>query len=249
MYNIGIIGYGVVGRAIDYTFSKRNKVIKYDKYNTYHKFSDLASTDFVFISVPTPFLRSDNRMDASAVEESLTRLESISYQGIVIIKSTLPPGFTEKLSSGRELKILFNPEFLRQSTTPNEDFANQKIVVIGASSKKDFESLEKLYQSVLSSDAQYFMTTYSEAEMVKISQNTMLASRVMLANMIYEACEEAKLDYNLIKKLAFTNCNLIGGEMVSVPGPDGKLGFGGKCLPRTYPLFHQFFLLLWLVHL
>ena len=107
--------------------------------------------------------------------------------------------------------------------------------------KKDFESLEKLYQSVLSSDAQYFMTTYSEAEMVKISQNTMLASRVMLANMIYEACEEAKLDYNLIKKLAFTNCNLIGGEMVSVPGPDGKLGFGGKCLPKDISAFSSIF--------
>ena len=60
--------------------------------------------------------------------------------------------------------------------------------------------------------------------------------------MIYEACEEAKLDYNLIKKLAFTNCNLIGGEMVSVPGPDGKLGFGGKCLPKDISAFSSIFL-------
>ncbi len=241
MYNVGIIGYGVVGKAIDYTFSKKNEVIKYDKYNRHHSFSDLASTDFVFISVPTPFIRSDGSMDVSAVEESLVRLESINYRGIVIIKSTLPPGSTEKLSSRRELKILFNPEFLRQSTTPNEDFANQKLVVIGASSKTDFESVEKLYKSVLSDDAQYFMTTYTEAEMVKISQNTMLGSRVLLANMIFKACEKANLDYNLIKKLAFDECDLLGPEMVSVPGPDGKLGFGGKCLPKDMFAFSSIF--------
>ena len=241
MYNIGIIGYGVVGKAISHTFSINNKIIKYDKYNKLDSFSDLVSSDFVFISVPTPFIMSEYRMDASAVKESLDRLESINYQGIVIIKSTLPPGTSNELSNNRDLKIAFNPEFLRQSTTPNEDFANQKIVIIGTDQDSIFKSVKKLYENVLCEEARYFMTTKTEAEMIKISQNTMLASRVLIANMIFEACNEANLDYNLIKKLAFNECDLLGPEMVSVPGPDGKLGFGGKCLPKDMFAFSSIF--------
>ena len=60
----------------------------------------------------------------------------------------------------------------------------------------------------------------------------MLSSRVAIANMIYDACQEIGVDYETIKKIAFDRFEILGPYMAQVPGPDGKRGFGGKCLPK-----------------
>ena len=83
--------------------------------------------DFVFIMVPTPFDCNVNQVDDSAVLESLEKLGKGGYRKIVIIKSTIPPGACLRYSQNFNLNIVFNPEFLRESTTPNEDFENQEI--------------------------------------------------------------------------------------------------------------------------
>ena len=89
---IGIIGYGVVGKAIANTLSEKYVIVKYDKFEKYDEFKDLKNCNFIFISVPTPFDHDrDNIIDDSVVE-SLESLVKISYEGVVIIKSTLPVG-------------------------------------------------------------------------------------------------------------------------------------------------------------
>ena len=60
---IGIIGFGVVGKAIDATLSEEYKIVKYDKYSEYNKFEDLKNCDFIFIAVPTPFDCNKNKID------------------------------------------------------------------------------------------------------------------------------------------------------------------------------------------
>jgi len=65
----------------------------------------------------------------------------------------------------------------------------------------------------------------------------MLASRVALANIIFDACEKFHVDYKLLKEIAFDNFEIIGPHMCIVPGPDGKRGFGGKCLPKDIRAF------------
>lgn len=229
---IGIIGYGVVGKAVDYTLSRSYSIIKYDKYVNIDHFSELSKCEFVFITVPTPFDYSQKNVDDSAVIESLDKLSSIGYGGIVIIKSTILPGSTDKYSEKYPLKLVFNPEFLRESTTPNEDFSNQNCVVVGTPVSKIFEEIKSMYEAVLAEDTNFHHLSFKEAEMVKYSQNTMLASRVALANLIYDACTSLGLDYNLIKSLAFDNFEIIGPHMTEVPGPDSRRGFGGKCLPK-----------------
>ena len=69
-------------------------------------------------------------------------------------------------------------------------------------------------------------------QLLKYSQNTTLASRVIIANIIYDACEELGISYDTIKKIAFDRFEILGPHMTIVPGPDGKRGFGGKCLPK-----------------
>ena len=89
--NIGIIGYGVVGKVTSLTFKKSYNVVKYDKFQNLDPFQSLINTEFTFIMVPTPF---DCNLTSRplAVKESLLRLDEINYKGIVIIKSTIPPG-------------------------------------------------------------------------------------------------------------------------------------------------------------
>ncbi len=235
--SIGLIGYGVVGKAASLTFEKRYKVIKFDKFQDLDPFSDLKICKFVFIMVPTPFDCTKNEVDLSAVNESLNRLKDIEYDGIVIIKSTIPPGTCNSYKDQFDFDIVFNPEFLRESTTPNEDFQNQDTVVIGTSSEFVFEQVKEMFSKVLVPDAKYYHTTTSEAEMIKTAQNTMLASRVALANMVYDACEKNKVDYNLVREIAFDKFDILGPHMTQVPGPDGERGFGGKCLPKDIRAF------------
>ena len=237
MEKIGIIGYGVVGKAAVNTLNKGYEIVKYDKFQDLDAFSSLAVCDFVFIMVPTPFDCHYNKVDLSAVEESLNKLEDLGYGGVVIIKSTIPPGTSDNYSKVYNFKIVFNPEFLRESTTPNEDFENQYTIVIGSDSGKVFQSVKDMFSKVLVPNATYYHTSAREAEMIKTAQNTMLASRVALANMIYDACLENNIDYNKVKKIAFDKFEILGHHMTQVPGPDGERGFGGKCLPKDIRAF------------
>lgn len=239
--NIGLIGHGVVGKAASLTLEKRYKIIKFDKFQDLDPFSDLKLCKFVFIMVPTPFDCTKNEVDLSAVDESLKRLKDIGYDGTVIIKSTIPPGTCNSYKDRFDFNIVFNPEFLRESTTPNEDFQNQDTVVIGTSSEFVFEQVQEMFSKVLVPDAKYYHTTVSEAEMIKTAQNTMLASRVALANMVYDACVENNIEYNKVKEIAFDSFSILGPHMTQVPGPDGSRGFGGKCLPKDIRAFSTVF--------
>ena len=235
--SIGIMGYGVVGKAAANTLVKAYNIIKYDKYQNLDSFDELLATDYIFIAVPTPFDCSLNAVDHSSVIECLEKLENLNYKNIVIIKSTVEPGFCDFHSEKYNFDIIFNPEFLRESTTPNEDFENQETIVIGTNSKEKYNSVRKMYEGVLVPNANYFHTTSKEAEMIKCAQNTMLASRVALANMIFEACKSNGVDYDIIKSIAFDRFEIIGPHMTQVPGPDGNFGFGGKCLPKDIRAF------------
>ena len=72
---IGIIGYGVVGKAATKTFERKYEIVKYDKYQNLDSFELLLECDFVFIMVPTPFDCDKNTVDESAIIESLDKIE------------------------------------------------------------------------------------------------------------------------------------------------------------------------------
>ena len=229
---IGIIGYGVVGKAAANTLSDKYDLIIYDKYVDKDRFEDLIKCDMIFIMVPTPFDCKINNVDDSAILDSLDNLKRISYKNIIIIKSTVPPGSCKRYSEIYDMEIVFNPEFLRESTTPNEDFANQDTVVIGTDKVEVFSKIKQMYKEVTIPEASFYHTSTKEAEMIKCAQNTMLASRVAIANMIFDSCQNINVDYDIVRKIAFDNFDILGPHMSLVPGPDGKRGFGGKCLPK-----------------
>jgi len=230
---IGLIGYGIVGKAIDFTVSEYFETVKYDKYQEqYNDFNVLKDCEFIFIAVPTPFDCKENKSNDSAVVEALQKLQEINFNNIVIVKSTIAPGRCAFYKKEFNLNIVFNPEFLRESTTPNEDFKNQHIIVIGNDNEEQYLKTESFFKKFCREDAKYFNTSTTEAEMIKCCQNTMLASRVAVANMIYDACQKMGVNYENIREVAFKPFDIIGPHMTMVPGPDGKRGYGGKCLPK-----------------
>jgi len=239
MKKIGIIGYGVVGKAIDLTLASQFETFKFDKFSHYDPFEKLLDTSFIFISVPTPYDQSTMKTDDSAVRESLRKLDENEYSGIVIVKSTLALGSSKLYNEEYNLRLVFNPEFLRESLTPDKDFKEQDTVVIGSDSSDHFYQVKKMYEKVLIEEAEYFHTSFDAAEMVKLAQNAMLASRVALANIIFDSCESYNIDYSLLRKIAFDRFDILGPHMVQVPGPDGKRGFGGKCLPKDISAFSK----------
>lgn len=236
---IGIIGFGVVGKAAHNTFKKEYDIVIYDKYSEYDSFERLKICDWIFVMVPTPFDVSNGKFIDDNVIESLDNLKKINYTNNVVIKSTLMPGSISKYLDSYDFNIVYNPEFLRESTTPNEDFENQHTVVIGTNKENIFCELKMIYEKVLVGKPSFYQTNFKEAEMIKCSQNTMLASRVAIANMIYDACSKIGVSYKIIKEIAFDQFDIIGPHMSQVPGPDGKFGFGGKCLPKDTLMFSK----------
>jgi UDPglucose 6-dehydrogenase len=133
MINIGIIGFGFVGRAIAHGFSLHAKVRVYDKYNDIYDNieSTVNCSDFIFVSVPTP-MREDGSQDISNLEDAIVNIVKVlKGNKIVIIKSTIIPGTTRKLAERfPQLSFVFSPEFLTQRTA-DIDFINPARIILG----------------------------------------------------------------------------------------------------------------------
>ena len=116
---VGIIGQGFVGNAIYQKFKEYFVVNTYDldpqKRNTDSLKKVVDKSEFIFVCLPTPMKSIDGSCDISIVENVIEEINSINKNVIVVIKSTIPPGTTEKLNRKYEnINIVFNPEFLTE---------------------------------------------------------------------------------------------------------------------------------------
>ena len=118
---IGIVGVGFVGKALRQYFEKQKKpLLLYDKFKNIGSFEQINQADVVFICVPTPFNK-EKGFDLSFVEDIVYKIEG---EKIIVIKSTVLPGTTEKLQEKySQHKFLFNPEFLTELTA-DQDMAH-----------------------------------------------------------------------------------------------------------------------------
>jgi UDPglucose 6-dehydrogenase len=131
--NIGIIGVGVVGGAVRYGMEKLgHRVFIYDPIIANSKFEDILNTNICFICVPSPSLE-NGKCDTSIVEQTIEKLNSLSYKGIAAIKSTVSPGTTQSLKDKyfHTMKICFIPEFLRERCAITDFTENHDVCIIG----------------------------------------------------------------------------------------------------------------------
>jgi len=228
--NIGIIGQGFVGNAVFQKFKFFFKVYTFDikKELSNSTFENLLNNcRIIFICLPTP-MNKDGSCNSKLVEETIAKINS-KKQTIVVNKSTVPPGSTDRLNQKyKNVEILFNPEFLTERNSV-DDFNGQNRIILGGP-RNATTILKQIYSKVFPNS--YIIKTGStHAEMIKYFTNSFLAIKVSFANEMHELCKTLNLDYDKVVEYA-TLDNRLGKSHWAVPGPDGDFGFGGHCFPK-----------------
>tara|TARA_B100000427_G_scaffold209775_1_gene174796 strand:- start:2393 stop:3241 length:849 start_codon:yes stop_codon:yes gene_type:complete len=233
---IGILGQGYVGTAIKTGFEYQYK--KINTFDKYHKSKSTISSleklielsEIIFICLPTP-MKKDGECDTQIVEKEIIKINKYSNKRkIVVIKSTIPPGTTKKINnSNQNIDVIFNPEFLTELNFV-KDFKNQNRIVLGGGEEKSIDILTQMYSKVFP-NIPIIKTDSSTAEMIKYFTNTFLATKVSFSNEIKMICNKIGVKYDDVVKFSLYDQRL-GQSHWAVPGPDGKLGFGGSCLPK-----------------
>ena len=199
-----------------------------------------------FVCVPTPMYE-DGSCDTSIVEDVLELLAAAPYvadspQRIAVIKSTVPPGATERWNrqfNDRDLHVVFSPEFLTEANAVN-DMREQNRIVLGGP-RPYINTVRNVFMRAFPK-IPIIKTSSTTAEMVKYVTNCMLAVKVSFANEIAQICEsldkdDLNVDYDKVVEYAKFDKRL-GETHWSVPGPvpthDGRYvrGFGGHCFPK-----------------
>lgn len=233
---IAIIGHGFVGKAVDYGFPDNicQKIIVDPKYG--NTVDDILKTDFqyAFVCVPTP-MGPDGKIDASIITDVVEKLKKHPY-AITVIKSTVTPDIIQNLFHG-STRMIYNPEFLTEKSA-NEDFVNPFMHVFGGHPDMTarLEDLYKFY-SLCKPCPTYHMSAV-DASFVKYGINSFLASKVLWFNQFYDVVNRYGSNFGKVVG-AITADNRIGRSHTTVPGFDGKRGYGGACFPKdTSALAH-----------
>ena len=230
---LGVVGQGYVGTAVREVMSNYYEVNTFDikQECTCDSLNDLVKiSDVVFVCVPTP-MNKDGSCYIGIVEDVVKQINSISSNDnkIVVMKSTVPPGTTERLNEEyKHIKIVFNPEFLTEANFI-DDFKNQDRIIIGGP-RPATTKIRQLY-SVAFPETPIVKTGSTTAEMVKYMTNSFLATKVSFANEIKMISDKLGIDYDKVVEYAIYDERL-GKSHWSVPGPDGHNGFGGSCFPK-----------------
>lgn len=229
------IGHGFVGKALNRSFEKKgHKTIIYDKYQKIGLPKDVLDSSFLFLCLPTPYIEGHG-FDLSAILENLRFLSKNNYSGLVVIKSTVEPGVTERLNKQfRSLQMCHNPEFLT-ARTADSDFHNQKHIVLGYnedwnSSYEKTLGLKEFFKKNYP-NAKVSVCTSRESESMKLFCNNFYAMKVQIFNEFYFLCQKMGVDYETVKELMLSN-DWINPMHTVVPGPDGQASYGGACFPK-----------------
>ena len=241
--SIGIIGKGFVGSAVRYGFSPNVgvdadvKIYDKDRSKSTHTLQEVViESDIVFLSVPTPSNK-DGTINLDIVDEALNDINvySASVDNIILLRSTVIPGTTRKLQEKySKLRIVFNPEFLTERAA-NFDFINQSRFVIGGN-PDDVSEVSELFRKRFGKTISIVETNYETAEFIKYMTNTFFATKISFLNDMKLLSDECGAIWEHAVE-GFVRDGRVGHSHLSVPGHDGRYGFGGSCFPKDIQAF------------
>lgn len=185
----------------------------------------VADADVVFLCVPTP-QGEDGSADLSYIEEAAREIgPHLAYESVVVNKSTVPVGSTrvvERVLGRPDVKVVSNPEFLREGSAVR-DFLHPDRIVVGSTDEAAAIRVSSLYAKVA---APVIVTDPASAETIKYAANAFLATKLSYVNAVAAICEGVGADVNDVM-LGLGYDQRIGREFLR-PGP----GWGGSCFPK-----------------
>ena len=194
--------------------------------------------EIVFLALPTPE-GEDGSADLSYVLNVAEEIgKTIDSYKVIVDKSTVPVGTAEKVRSviaknaKCDFDVVSNPEFLREGFAV-DDFMKPERIIIGSSSKKATELMQKLYSPFVRSGNPIIVMDEKSAELTKYAANSFLATKITFMNEIANYCERVGADVDMVRAGMGTDSRI--GKRFLFPG----MGYGGSCFPKDVKALHK----------
>lgn len=218
---VAIVGLGFVGNAMKKLFEQ---AVVYDEPKGIGSRNDVNMCYAAFVCVPTP-TGADGVCDTSVVEDVLSWIDT----DVIIIRSTVPVGFTEAMCEKTKKSIVFQPEYCGETADhPYADLSRRSWITLGGN-KEDIEKAVRVYQQVYSSEVMIKAVDSRTAELAKYMENCFLATKVTFCNEFYDIAQSLGVSYTELRETWLMDDRI--GRSHTFVYPE-KRGYEGKCLPK-----------------
>lgn len=221
---IGVIGGGVVGSATQKLCGPETVIYDPHKPEYASNRDAINRCDAVFIGVPTP-MSDDGSCNTSIVEEAVAWCAA----PLIIVRSTVSPGTTDRLVAKYNKRIVFQPEYLGETVRHVfGDMAERDFVVLGGTTAA-VSAAADLYKHYYNAYVRYYFCDARTAEVAKYMENAFYAVKVTFVNEFYDIAAAHGVDFNLLREIWLADPRISRDHTFVYP--DAR-GFSGKCLPK-----------------